>query len=129
MITIDNCFLQDGAPPHFAISVRNWLDEHFPGKWIGRRGPIDWPARSPDLTPLDFYVWGHLKQLVYASKPRTINDLKRKIHQGVQQINNTEGLLSKVMLSFRHRLHVCVQNHGAHIEQLKDCHLNAQQEG
>ena len=76
------CFLEDGAPPHFATSARKWLDEHFPWKWIGRHGAIDWPPRSPDLTPLDFYVWSHLKQLVFASKPRTVGDLKAKILQG-----------------------------------------------
>ena len=35
------------------------------GRWIGRAGPISWPERSPDMTPLDFYFWGHLKSVVY----------------------------------------------------------------
>lgn len=48
-------FMQDGAPPHFARPVRDFLDHEFPNKWIGRRGFIEWPARSPDLTPLDFF--------------------------------------------------------------------------
>ena len=43
-------FQQDGAPAHYAVSVRKWLDEHFPGRWIGSRGAVEWPARSPDLT-------------------------------------------------------------------------------
>lgn len=49
-------FQQDGAPPHYTLEVRQFLDGHFPGRWIGRRGPIEWPPRSPDLTPLDFFV-------------------------------------------------------------------------
>ena len=49
-------FQQDGAPPHFATAVRNFLDEMFPDKWIGRQGPIEFPPRSPDLTPMDFCV-------------------------------------------------------------------------
>lgn len=49
-------FQQDGAPPHFAREVRQFLDEVFPEKWIGRRGPIEWPARSPDMTPMDFFI-------------------------------------------------------------------------
>ena len=48
-------FMQDGAPPHFSREVRAWLHDTFPGHWIGRRGPIEWPPRSPDLTPLDFF--------------------------------------------------------------------------
>ena len=54
-----DCYFQhDGAPPHYGHYVRQWLCENFPRKWIGRRGPIEWPARSPDLTPPDFFLWG-----------------------------------------------------------------------
>ena len=49
-------FQQDGAPPHFAVDVRHFLDKTFPGRWIGRGGPIRWAPRSPDLTPLDFFL-------------------------------------------------------------------------
>ena len=41
-------FQQDGAPVHYANTVRAWLNEKFPDRWIGRGGPIEWPARSPD---------------------------------------------------------------------------------
>jgi hypothetical protein len=34
-------FQQDGAPPHYALCVSEWLDMHFEGRWIGRRGPLD----------------------------------------------------------------------------------------
>ena len=43
-------FQQDGAPPHFATIVRNYLHEQFPGRWIGRQGTVEWPPRSPDLS-------------------------------------------------------------------------------
>ena len=39
-------FQQDGAPPHFATVVREYLDETFPERWIGRRGALEWPPRS-----------------------------------------------------------------------------------
>lgn len=58
-------FQQDGAPPHFALRVRERLNEKFPGQWIGRGGPILWPPRSPDLSPLDFFLWGYVKDTVY----------------------------------------------------------------
>ena len=56
-------FQQDGAPPHFATAVRNFLDETFPDKWIGRRGPIEFSPRYPDITPMDFCVCGSHQRL------------------------------------------------------------------
>ncbi|EFN65845.1 hypothetical protein EAG_02386, partial [Camponotus floridanus] len=58
-------FQQDGAPPHFAIItiaiIRQFLNEKFGNKWIGRKGPRQCPPQSPDLTPLDFFLWGYVK--------------------------------------------------------------------
>lgn len=36
----------------------------FPGKWIGTHSSIPWPPRSPDLTCLDYFLWGYLKNKV-----------------------------------------------------------------
>ncbi|PNF30260.1 hypothetical protein B7P43_G01232 [Cryptotermes secundus] len=49
-----------GAPAHFSIVSRDYLDAAFHGCWIGRGGPEPWPPRTPDLTPLDYFVWGHV---------------------------------------------------------------------
>jgi hypothetical protein len=38
--------------------VREYLNTHFPGRWIGKTAPIAWPPRSPDLTPLYFFLTG-----------------------------------------------------------------------
>jgi hypothetical protein len=57
-------FQQDGAPCHYAIIVCEYLDRHFPGRWIGPGGTQPWVARSPDLTPLDFFAWGFIKSKV-----------------------------------------------------------------
>ena len=48
-------FQEDGAPAHFALTVREYLHEAFPSRWIGCRtailpAPFDWQPRSPDLT-------------------------------------------------------------------------------
>jgi hypothetical protein len=59
---------QDGAPHHFCH-----LDREMAGRWIGRGGPIAWPPTSPDLTPLDFFLWRYMKNIVYRVK---INDLR-----------------------------------------------------
>ena len=59
-IRLGTRFMHDGAPPHFSRVARQFLNRHFANKWIGR-GSIAWAARSPDLSPLDFHLWEHLK--------------------------------------------------------------------
>jgi hypothetical protein len=66
-------FMHDGAPIHFLCSVRQHLNQTFGEQWIGYGGPVNWPAQFSDLNPLDFWLWGHLKFLVYSAP---INDLK-----------------------------------------------------
>lgn len=63
---------QDGAPYHKSQVVQDFLNERYP-VWIGQNGTIPWPPRSPDLTPLDFFVGG-LKNL--GKQPET-NDNTR----------------------------------------------------
>ncbi|GFW55695.1 uncharacterized protein TNCV_120791 [Trichonephila clavipes] len=60
-------FQHDGAPGHFSADVRSTMGTVYPGRWIGRSGPINWPARLPYLSYLDFFLWDHMKSLVYAS--------------------------------------------------------------
>ena len=109
-------FQQDGAPPHYATIVRNYLHEQFPGRWIGRRGRIEWLARSPDLTPLDFFLWGHLKSVVYQNRPRNIDELKEAITQEIRNISR-ETLL-QVRRSFSERIEKCLEVNGGHFEHL-----------
>ncbi|GFU14568.1 uncharacterized protein TNCV_1698921 [Trichonephila clavipes] len=60
-------FQHDGVPAHFCADVRSALNTKYPGRWIERVGPVNWPARSPDLFCLDFFIWSHLKSFVYTS--------------------------------------------------------------
>ncbi|PSN41739.1 hypothetical protein C0J52_16924 [Blattella germanica] len=77
-------FQQDGAPPHIHRNVKTFLDVTFPRNWIDRGGPIAWPPRSPDLTPLDFFAWGFIKRVVYMRKVRNLFDLRQRIIGAVQ---------------------------------------------
>lgn len=109
-------FMQDGAAGHYASSVRNWLDENFSGRWIGRRGAIDWPARSPDLTPAGYFLWGYLKDIVYKSKPRNLSSLKQSIISAFSTINS--DLCQKVCESVPDRLQRCIDADGYQFEHL-----------
>jgi hypothetical protein len=78
-------FQQDGAPPHFGAIVRTALDEQFPGRCIGRGGLINWPSRSPDLTPMDFF-WGYIKDIVYSERVESLPDLRRRITPAIAAV-------------------------------------------
>ena len=47
-------FQQDGATCHTSHQTINLLNTKFGNRIISRNGPINWPARSCDLTPCDF---------------------------------------------------------------------------
>ena len=88
-------FMHDGTPPHFSRVARQFLNRHFANKWIGRGGPIAWPARSPDLNSLDFHLWGHLKSIVYATSIENAEILRNRIQQGFRQIRETPGTIER----------------------------------
>lgn len=109
-------FQQDGAPPHFGINVRTYLDGTFPRRWIGRRGAIEWPARSPDLTPLDYFLWGYLKSKVYTTKPQNLIELRQRITHEAQQIPGE--MIQNVVQHYYYRLAHCVTVEGKQFEHL-----------
>lgn len=108
-------FQQDGAPPHYYLPVREFLNNQFDNRWIGRRGPIEWPARSPDLSPLDFFLWGYVKNEVYKTKPRNIEELKQRI---VTSCRIPPQMLQNVRKAFQQRLYYCQETMGAQFEHL-----------
>lgn len=109
-------FQQDGATPHYFRQVREYLNEIYTDRWIGRRGSIEWPARSPDLTPMDFFLWGYLKSKVYETEPLTTDVLKNRIRN--ECANITPQILRNVRSEFENRLFYCQEVMGEHFEHL-----------
>ncbi|GFX53410.1 DUF4817 domain-containing protein [Trichonephila clavipes] len=66
-------FQQDGATCHTARATIDLLKDTFGDRLISRLGSVNWPPRSCDLTPLDYFLWGYVKSLVYASASQTFN--------------------------------------------------------
>ncbi|GFU65254.1 transposable element Tc3 transposase [Trichonephila clavipes] len=72
-------FQQDGATCHTARATIDLLNNTFGDRLISRFGPVNWPPRSCDLTPLDYFLWDYVKSLVYADKPQTLDQLEDNI--------------------------------------------------
>ena len=98
--------------------ARQFLNQRFANKWIGRGGPIAWPARSLDLNPLDFHLWGHLKSIVYAASIEHAEIPRNRIEQGFRQIRETSGMTERVTRSMTRRVQACLQMKGGHFERL-----------
>jgi hypothetical protein len=104
-------FQQNGATAYTARQSTTFQMGMFPGRLILRFGDIPWPARSPDLTAPDFFMWRYLKSKVYATRPHSIEELKDHITEGIGTING--ALLQRVMQKFRQRF----ECHEGHLEE------------
>jgi hypothetical protein len=107
---------QDGAPPHISNDVRRWLQEHFPNRHISRLTAFPWPARSPDLTPPDFYLWGYLKSKCFQPVPHNLNELKNNIVDVIDNIS--KDVLKNVADHFIKRINICLERGGGHLEHV-----------
>ncbi len=107
-------FQQDGAPCHFAHRVRNLLNASFPQRWIGRGGPIAWPAYSPDLSALDFWLWGMLKNRVYGTPIANLEELKTRITTIICGI--PASMCSRAINAAFERFDLCIEVGGRQVE-------------
>jgi hypothetical protein len=109
-------FQQDGATAHTAQNSMAVVRGMFPQHVIFRFGDVEWPPRSPDLSACDFFLWGYLKEKVYAHRPHTIQELKDCIREEIQGI--PVNMLRKVMVNVRRRAEMCLTTNGAHLSDI-----------
>ncbi|GFY34082.1 uncharacterized protein TNCV_4982851 [Trichonephila clavipes] len=95
-------FQQDCATCHTARATIYLLKDTFGDRLISRFGPVNWPLRSCDLTPLDYFLWGYVKSLVYADKPQTLDHLEDNIRRVIADIR--PQMLEKVIENWTSRL-------------------------
>lgn len=111
-------FQHDGCPVHTSRIVKDFLNQQYGDQWIGRNGPIQWPPRSPDLSPLDYFIWGRAKELVYTEEILNIEQLKEKIDNAFQTMK-TEIQLNVTTTEIRRRCEMCISVEGSHFEHLR----------
>lgn len=127
----DNQWIQmDGAPAHYGRQVRQWLDENYVDRWIGRLpprfiedrvpgvGPVAWPPRSPDLNPLDYFVWGFLKEKIYGTPVTTRDELRNRIEEHCDILREEHVMIRASINNIIKRCQKCIDAGGLHFEQL-----------
>ncbi|GFW67654.1 integrase catalytic domain-containing protein [Trichonephila clavipes] len=109
-------FQQDGATCHTARATIDLLKDTFGDRLISRFGPVNWPPRSCDLTPLDYFLWGYVKSLVYADKPQTLEHLEDNIRHVIADIR--PQMLEKVIENWTSRLDYIRASRGSPIPEI-----------
>ncbi|GFX66052.1 hypothetical protein TNCV_4101921 [Trichonephila clavipes] len=85
-----------------ALRHHKCVKDTFGDRLISRFGPVNWPPRSCDLTPLDYFLCGYVKSLVYADKPQTLDHLEDNIRSVIADIR--PQMLEKVIENWTSRL-------------------------
>jgi hypothetical protein len=101
--------MHGGAPAHFSSAVRDVPSSTYHDRWISRGEPTAWPPRSPDLNPLDFCLWEHLKTLVYAAPVDNKEALHHRIVDACQTIRNYSDIFERMRRSMMRRVEACIE--------------------
>jgi hypothetical protein len=115
-------FMQDGATPHTANVVLNFLNTIFSPHIMlhhysqGHNCGHFWPPLSPDLNPCGFFLWGFLKEKMFPMKPLNVTEMRAMIIQLCNEID--EDMRCWIITNMRVRLQEVVRQNGGHIEQV-----------
>ncbi|KNG52888.1 x-pro dipeptidyl-peptidase protein [Stemphylium lycopersici] len=104
-------FMQDNARVHTAAVTRDFLNQHH-------INPINWPAYSPDLNPIE-HLWWHLKKSMYKRYPQ-YNNYSRATEEwdgfceALKECWRSipSKLIKRLILSMPRRLHTCIRARG-----------------
>ncbi|KYN39183.1 hypothetical protein ALC56_06609 [Trachymyrmex septentrionalis] len=106
---IGDIFLHKYALLHVSYNIRTTVNKVTKSK--------SKPTRSPDLNPLDYFLGGHLKSLVYTIPIDNKNDLRNRIVASCEAIRNTLGTFERVRQSLKRRLDGCIITQGGYFQQ------------
>jgi hypothetical protein len=112
-------FQQDGATAHTTGATINFLSNFYADRLISRNTLNNWPPRSCDLTPCDFFLWPFLKNSIYNTPINDLAELQNRIRMKIDQINEDPVVLKHVIRNgVRRRATLCLQQEGAHFQHL-----------
>ena len=110
---------QDGASAHTCNTVMDYLDKVFGKRMLAlksRQGE-PWAPHSPDMNPLDSFLWGYLKSVVYKPVPTSIQELITSIERACNNV--PKDMIIKSVLGMKKRARLLVERGGAGIERDK----------
>ena len=105
-------FQQDSVPAHHAHDRVELLRRETP-QFIS---PDMWPVNSPDLSPLDYHVWGMLQQRVCRVAVRDTDELWKRLVATWAEFQ--QSVVDYAVDLWRKRLEACIRAEGGHFEHL-----------
>ncbi|KAL1454591.1 hypothetical protein WDU94_010811 [Cyamophila willieti] len=115
----DMIFQHDGCPAHGTNRVKRHVQQMFRLIIALRGGTIPWPPRSPDLTPLDYFLWGYSKDLVYNNQApiESVDEVKRSVRAACATL--TPDVISAALnKDWVRRAEICFEQGGGRFEHL-----------
>ena len=109
-------FQQDDITCHTAEATLNVLRPGFEDRIISRRADVVWPTWKCDLTLLDYYLWGAIKDKCYADKPEIIDGLKDNIREAIGEIQL--HTIDNVLKNWTDRIGYCMVSRGSHLIEI-----------
>ncbi len=109
-------WIQDGAPSHRRIIVTERLEQPFGEQVVALNHAVEWPPRSPDLTLLDFFLWGYLKSKVYTTPLANLDDIETRIRNEMNILRQDRAMVRRAVNSMSARAELCLQRNGGHVE-------------
>lgn len=106
----DWIFQQDSAPAHASNITQQWCRENCPN-FISKDL---WPPSSPDLNPLDYFVWGVLEAKVNATQHRNLDSMKAAIQR--EWTNLSMESVRAAINGWQRRLTAIIEQDGGRIE-------------
>jgi len=103
-------FQQDSAPAHRARETICLLERATP-VFIS---PDLWPPNSPDLNPVDYKIWGVMRQRFYGMTVHDVQQLKRRLVTIWADME--QSVIEDAIDQWRKRLHDCIRARGGHFE-------------
>ncbi len=117
-------FQQNGAKAHTADLTLDLVETHFKKRVILNHFPLkkkegwSWLLYSPDLGPLDYFLWSYVKDRRYTNRLTMISVLRKNITDIFDSLREDSGIFSLVTWNFRRRLEQIVEREGGHIENV-----------
>ncbi|GBM99057.1 hypothetical protein AVEN_161262-1 [Araneus ventricosus] len=103
------------APLRTRYQVSNsTFGTHSEQQVIGYGGCVEWPPRSPELNPLNFFLWRYIKQRVYATPPPTLQELRNRITDACASVS--PAILYNVQREVQSRVQMCIVAEGHHFQ-------------